>query len=143
VLLFLGLIGLLSIPSVSQDGQLPRPCGCRERFVCVRFLQLGPGPRVTHQISFRQWRLSSSRTPSLVSTCGSAMPYYPWCSQSMTRDPILISSWEFVTTLDYEWSIIWGRRPYRWTIWVCDRRASFASHCPSQEPDSQTYLCLR
>jgi len=26
--------------------------------------------------------------------------------------------WEFVTTLDYEWSVIRGRRPYRWTIWV-------------------------
>ncbi|KAI0279155.1 hypothetical protein BC826DRAFT_1113036 [Russula brevipes] len=26
--------------------------------------------------------------------------------------------WEFATTLDYEWSIIWGRRPYRWTIWI-------------------------
>ena len=28
-------------------------------------------------------------------------------------------SWEFFTTLDYEWSIIRGRRTYRWTIWVC------------------------
>jgi len=26
--------------------------------------------------------------------------------------------WEFFTTLDYEWSIIQGRRPYRWTIWI-------------------------
>jgi hypothetical protein len=30
-----------------------------------------------------------------------------------------ISSWEFVTTLGYEWSVIRGRRPYRWTIVVC------------------------
>jgi hypothetical protein len=30
----------------------------------------------------------------------------------------LASSWEFLTTLDYEWSTIRGRRPYRWTIWV-------------------------
>ena len=30
-----------------------------------------------------------------------------------------IPSWEFITTLDYEWSVIRGRRPYRWTIWVC------------------------
>jgi len=27
-------------------------------------------------------------------------------------------AWEFITTLDYEWSIIRGHRPYRWTIWV-------------------------
>ncbi|KAH9984326.1 hypothetical protein BJV74DRAFT_797194 [Russula compacta] len=26
--------------------------------------------------------------------------------------------WEFVTTLDYEWSVIRGHRPYRWSIWV-------------------------
>jgi len=26
--------------------------------------------------------------------------------------------WEFITTLGYEWSVIRGRRPYRWTIWV-------------------------
>ena len=32
--------------------------------------------------------------------------------------PVLISSWEFVTTLDYEWSVIRRHRPFRWTIWV-------------------------
>ncbi|KAH9985881.1 hypothetical protein BJV74DRAFT_952040 [Russula compacta] len=26
--------------------------------------------------------------------------------------------WEFVTTLDYEWIIFRGRRPYRWTLWM-------------------------
>ncbi|KAI0295185.1 hypothetical protein BC826DRAFT_1185426 [Russula brevipes] len=26
--------------------------------------------------------------------------------------------WEFFTTLDYEWEVIRGRRPYRWTIWI-------------------------
>ncbi|KAI9508998.1 hypothetical protein F5148DRAFT_1283412 [Russula earlei] len=26
--------------------------------------------------------------------------------------------WEFFTNLDYEWDIIRGRRPFRWTIWV-------------------------
>jgi len=26
--------------------------------------------------------------------------------------------WEFFSTLDYEWSVIRGRRPYRWTIWI-------------------------
>jgi hypothetical protein len=32
---------------------------------------------------------------------------------------LCIPSWEFITTLDYEWSVIQGRRPYQWTIWVC------------------------
>ena len=26
--------------------------------------------------------------------------------------------WEFLTTLDYEWSVIRGRRLCPWTIWV-------------------------
>ncbi|KAF8494674.1 hypothetical protein F5888DRAFT_639541 [Russula emetica] len=26
--------------------------------------------------------------------------------------------WEYFTTLDYEWRIICGRLPYRWTIWI-------------------------
>jgi len=26
--------------------------------------------------------------------------------------------WEFLTTLDYEWNVIRGRRLCRWTIWV-------------------------
>ncbi|KAI9441047.1 hypothetical protein F5148DRAFT_1258649 [Russula earlei] len=26
--------------------------------------------------------------------------------------------WEFFFNLDYEWSIIRGHRPYRWTIWI-------------------------
>jgi hypothetical protein len=34
--------------------------------------------------------------------------------------PTLHPSWEFITTLDYEWSVIQGRRRYRWTIWVCN-----------------------
>ena len=30
------------------------------------------------------------------------------------------SQLEFVTTLDYEWNVIRGHQPYRWTIWVRD-----------------------
>ncbi|KAN0116418.1 hypothetical protein V8E52_006037 [Russula decolorans] len=26
--------------------------------------------------------------------------------------------WEYFTTLDYEWRVIRGRLPYRWTIWI-------------------------
>ena len=33
-------------------------------------------------------------------------------------NPILTPSWEFVTTLNYEWDVIRGRHPYRRTIWV-------------------------
>lgn len=33
-----------------------------------------------------------------------------------------LSSWEFFTTLDYEWKVIRGRLPYRWTTWVRNNR---------------------
>jgi len=35
---------------------------------------------------------------------------------NMTVDGLYI--WEFVTTLYYEWRVIRGHRPYRWTIWI-------------------------
>lgn len=39
-----------------------------------------------------------------------------------------IYRWEFITTLDYEWRVIRGRIPYRWTIWVRgDQRFALAS----------------
>ncbi|KAH9988683.1 hypothetical protein BJV77DRAFT_729468 [Russula vinacea] len=31
---------------------------------------------------------------------------------------VSLCGWEFFTTLDFEWSIIQGRRRYRWTIWI-------------------------
>ena len=37
---------------------------------------------------------------------------------SSGNNPVLISSWEFVVTLDYEWSVIRRHRPFGWTIWV-------------------------
>jgi hypothetical protein len=36
-----------------------------------------------------------------------------------------VLSWDFFTTLDYEWDVIRGRRPYRWTIWVCGLLSGF------------------
>ncbi|KAH9962365.1 hypothetical protein BC827DRAFT_1375837 [Russula dissimulans] len=37
--------------------------------------------------------------------------------------------WEFITHLDYEWSVVQGHRPYRWTIWVysADRLATITA----------------
>jgi hypothetical protein len=31
-------------------------------------------------------------------------------------------SWEFFTSLRYEWSVIQGRQPYRLAVWVRDDR---------------------
>jgi hypothetical protein len=45
---------------------------------------------------------------------------------SLSCTSIRTSSWEYVTTLDFELDIIWGRRSYRWTIWVCSDRRFFA-----------------
>jgi hypothetical protein len=53
------------------------------------------------------------------------------------QNSILTSSWEFFTTLEYEWSVFRGRRPYRWTIWVCGHRhlTLASSATPKPLPD--------
>jgi hypothetical protein len=38
---------------------------------------------------------------------------------------LLIYSWEYFITLDLEWNVIRGRRPHRWTIWVCTSHSPF------------------
>ena len=43
----------------------------------------------------------------------------------------MTTSWEFFTTLDYEWNVVRGRRPYRWTIWVCIDEFFFRIPLPS------------
>jgi hypothetical protein len=49
-----------------------------------------------------------------------------------SRESNLPSSWEFFTTLDYEWSVFRGHRPYRWTIWVCNHIRFSWSAMPDQ-----------
>ena len=63
-----------------------------------------------------QWE--SSGMPSPGSTCVSAPPRVPAAliTYLIITNPCVISSWEFITTLEYEWSVIRGSRPYRWTI---------------------------
>jgi hypothetical protein len=53
-----------------------------------------------------------------VSICEST--WHHWQLFTCTILKATLSSWEFVTTLDFEWSVIRGRRPYLWTIWVCN-----------------------
>ena len=78
-----------------------------------------------------QVKLRSSRFLCMASSCG---PSSHWHSAA-PMSQFLIPSWEFVITLDYEWNIIRGRRPYRWTIWV--RNHSPLSVCPA----SATFQC--
>jgi hypothetical protein len=42
----------------------------------------------------------------------------------ITRSETFLSSWEFFTTLDYEWRVIRGRLPDRHAIWVSINGAS-------------------
>jgi hypothetical protein len=44
-----------------------------------------------------------------------------------------ISSWEFVTTLDYEWSVFRRHRPFRWTIWVSSNARFLLGFHPGAE----------
>src|SRR5579863_5785919 len=65
---------------------------------------------------FRQWQSRSSGMPWVVSTCEYARASAHNVSGIINWPSA--SSWEFITTLDYEWSVIRRRRPYRWTIGV-------------------------
>ena len=59
-----------------------------------------------------------SGSVGLVACCGWTLPVCLSCWLIDNHNISIISSWEFVTTLDYEWSVIRGQRPFRWTIWV-------------------------
>ena len=84
------------------------------------------------------WRSENSRNASYDRGCRNALARSQWClsvrsptlrCHPITRNLTLYYSWEFFTTLDYEWSIMQGHRPYRWTIWVCNHALTlFGSH---------------
>ena len=49
-------------------------------------------------------------------------------------------SWEFFTTLDYDWKVIRGNLPHRWTIWVrIDRDLTLVSSA-TQEPGADLFI---
>ena len=61
-------------------------------------------------------------------------------------NPVHISSWEFVTNLDYEWSVIRGHRPFRWTICVSIKVLFLLSLGPGAKlvyPIWQIYIITR
>ena len=53
----------------------------------------------------------------------------PLLPESLTYLNPSSSSWEFLTTLDYEWNLIRGNIPYKKSIWVCGDTSSFAFRC--------------
>ena len=54
-----------------------------------------------------------------------AVPLLPGLYLTIQLRPPAASSWEFFTTLEYEWDVIRGHRPYRWTIGVCTLLSGF------------------
>ena len=63
-------------------------------------------------------------------------------SCNLTSIGLPLSRWEFFTTLDYEWSVIRGDRPYRWTIWVCS--SLLFGHVPGTDhPSEKVYSFTR
>jgi len=64
-----------------------------------------------------QWRWLSCGTPWAVSICELFRSHWPFVIVRATTQTST-TSWEFFTTLEYEWNVFRGRLPYRWTIWV-------------------------
>ena len=64
----------------------------------------------------------------MVFLCMSPCPVPATLASSLyvtTQSRLSASSWEFFTTLGYEWDVIRGHRPYQWTILVCSLLSSF------------------
>jgi hypothetical protein len=87
----------------------------RERFPCVHHfsvaedqLSVSPGSGGLEVLAYFRWYLHVSL---LLMT---SVP------SKRIQTIIPTGSWEFVTNLDYEWSFIRGRQPYRWAMWVRD-----------------------
>jgi hypothetical protein len=75
------------------------------------------------------------------------MPLVPFVLMLMAYRIIrrFIFSWEFVTTLDYEWSVFRRHRPFRWTIWVGDNShflLGFKVEAPECEIQSEHFTNL-
>ena len=47
-----------------------------------------------------------------------SLPFFAALTYALYLITQSAARWEFFTTLDYEWDVIRGHRPYRWTIWV-------------------------
>ena len=94
-----------------QDGQFRRPCCSCRRYRCVCFsaslsIRSSPGLPLsgTQKVPvLGGWFLHVS----LLLRC-------VVCYVTQLPTP----SWEFMTTLGYEWDIIQKRLRYRWSIWV-------------------------
>jgi hypothetical protein len=110
------------------------------------------------ECAFAAWSRSSENTQNSPFDSGARQPLAnlrwslhvslpsrtSWsCCLLLKHVSTLVSSWEFAITLGYEWSIIWGRRPYLWTIWVCDRRHFFWVSSSIPEPLRLIYACGR
>ncbi len=107
------------------DGQLRGPDCSLERYLCARLSILTREIRKSDGSVSQQRRSRTSTLSQMVSTCGSALLYRIDLPLSRRLGLTAASSWEFFTNLDYEFSIIRGHRPYRWTIWVRDNRLFF------------------
>lgn len=116
---------ILYLQAAIWDGQLSCSCyhGFRAGSMCVGFLLLYPGA----------WRTQSYR--SFDSGPCEVLARHGWYLHvSLHRFPacyatqLSLSSWEFFTTLNYEWRVIRGDLPYRWTIWVRNDRDFTLTH---------------
>ena len=59
----------------------------------------------------------------------------------MTQFSLVLPSWEFMITLECEWSVIQGHCPYWWTIWVLITFPSSAGPCENSN-ERQSDLLL-
>ncbi|SRR6266436_245257 len=101
----------------------------------VRVLNLFSRNQKVTGLTFQR-KLRGSGILWMVFSCGPASLIGIFAVLMCHITQFLTPSWEFVTTLNYEWSVIRGGRPYRWTIWVGNHSPFFAlRHFNEQQSD--------
>lgn len=88
---------------------------CVESFCCSRQLGKFNHSTLLIVVALKLWHATSGLYMSVVFTI----------FLHVAHTQLSLSSWEFFTTLDYEWAVIRGRLPYRWTILVCDNQCPY------------------
>ena len=64
-------------------------------------------------LACRRWHLHVSPSAEAV------VAFLHYIPRNLIPHSLPYSSWEFVTGLEYELSVIRGHRPCLWTTWVC------------------------
>jgi hypothetical protein len=108
--------GVSPLLTVCRDGQPSQSRSTHRGRLCVGFCHSLPDPGTLNNpvlltvVLVKVWHVMSGIYLSVFT--------FFFSFSRIARSKTFRSSWEFFTTLDYEWRVIRGHLPHRYTIWV-------------------------